>query len=88
MVRDVEEVLGDQHMHDRGMMRDIEHPIMGDVTLLNSPLNVATGSMVEPRMPPELGEHNDLVFGELGMSAKDIHQLIKDGVIGGRPGKD
>jgi CoA:oxalate CoA-transferase len=88
MVRDVEEVLGDQHMHDRGMMRDIEHPIMGDVTLLNSALNVATGSMVEPRLPPELGEHNDLVYGELGMTAQDIQQLIDDGVIGGKPGKD
>ena len=66
------------------MMRDIEHPIMGDVTLLNSALNVATGSMVEPRLPPELGEHNDLVYGELGMTAQDIQQLIDDGVIGGK----
>ncbi|HIG43836.1 MAG TPA: CoA transferase [Gammaproteobacteria bacterium] len=82
MVRDVEEVLGDQHMHDRGMMRDIEHPVFGDVTLLNSPLNVATGSAVEPRLPPGLGEHNELVYGELGITTEEMQQLIVDGVIG------
>ena len=88
MVRDVREVLGDQHMHDRGMMRDIEHPVMGEVSLLNSPLNVATGNVIEPRLPPELGEHNELVYGELGITEKDMEKLINDGVIGGKLSTD
>ncbi len=83
MVRDVEEVLADQHMHDRGMLRDIHHPIMGDVTLMNSPLNIATGETIEARLPPALGEQNDLVYGELlGLSQDDIMELVKTGVIG------
>ncbi len=83
MVRDVEEVLGDQHMHERGMLRDIDHPLLGDVTLMNSPLNIAMGTSVEARLPPALGEQNNLVYGELlGLSEDDISQLVNAGVIG------
>ena len=35
VVRDVEEVLQDQHLYDRGMLRDIDHSVMGEVTLMN-----------------------------------------------------
>jgi crotonobetainyl-CoA:carnitine CoA-transferase CaiB-like acyl-CoA transferase len=82
MVRDVEEVLNDSHMHDRGMMHDVNHPQMGDVTLLNSPLNVATGSLVTPRLPPALGEQNTLVYSELGITEEEMLELIESGVIG------
>ena len=83
MVRDIEEILSDQHMHDRGMLRDIDHPVMGKVTLMNSPINVATGCVIEPVLPPELGEHNNLVYGEmLGLSEQEITRLVDEGVIG------
>ncbi|MBV1932229.1 MAG: CoA transferase [Porticoccaceae bacterium] len=91
IVRDVEEVLADQHMHDRGMLRDIDHPVLGDVTLMNSPLNIAMGETVEARLPPALGEQNNLVYGELlGLSEEAILELTDAGVIGaedkkGRP---
>ena len=83
MVRDVEEVLSDQHLHDRGMLRDIEHPVMGEVTLMNSPLNIAMGENVEARLPPKLGEHNELVYGGLlGLSREEIEELAETGIIG------
>ena len=83
MVRDVEEVLTDQHLHDRGMLRDIDHPVMGEVTLMNSPLNIAMGENVEARLPPKLGEHNELVYGGLlGLSREEIEELAATGIIG------
>jgi len=83
MIRNVEEVLTDRHLHDRGMLRDIDHPVMGEVTLMNSPLNIAMGENVEARLPPKLGEHNELVYGELlGLSHEEILELAKNGIIG------
>jgi hypothetical protein len=35
-----------------------------------------------------MGEQINLVFSELGITAQEIQQLINDGVIGGRAGKD
>jgi CoA:oxalate CoA-transferase len=82
MVRDVKEVLADEHMHERGTLRDIEHPVLGNVTLMNSAINVATGSRIEPKLPAQLGEQNDLVLSELlGMDESTIQQLRSTGVI-------
>ena len=82
MVRDVKEVLADEHMHERGTLRDIEHPVLGNVTLMNSAINVATGSRIEPKLPAQLGEQNDLVLSELlGMDDSTIQQLRSTGVI-------
>jgi crotonobetainyl-CoA:carnitine CoA-transferase CaiB-like acyl-CoA transferase len=63
-------------------LRDIEHPVLGNVTLMNSAINVATGSRIEPKLPAQLGEQNDLVLSELlGMDESTIQQLRSTGVI-------
>lgn len=83
MIRNVEEVLTDQHLHDRGMLRDIHHPVMGNVTLMNSPLNIAMGESIAARLPPALGEHNESVYGELlELSPAEIAELAETGIIG------
>ena len=83
MVRDIEEILADQQLHDRGMLRDTEHPMTGDVVLMNSPINIAGGGKTDLRLPPELGEHNGLVLGDLlDYSESELKELVADGVIG------
>ena len=37
-VRNLEEVTRDEHMHERGMLRYVTHPIMGDIVLPTSPI--------------------------------------------------
>lgn len=82
MVRNVEEVLADLHLHERGMLRDVEHPVLGDIALPDSPLNIATGSEIAPRLAPNLGEHNRHVYGELlGLTDAELERLTQDGVI-------
>jgi len=50
---------------------------------MNSPINVAGGSKTDLRMPPELGEHNGLVLGDLlDYSESELKELVADGVIG------
>ena len=81
-VRDVEEVLADEHLHERGMLHETDHPDWGEMTLMNSPLNVALGNKVIPMPAPELGSANDDVYGELlGIAAPELATLKAEGVI-------
>ncbi|MEM7363794.1 MAG: CoA transferase [Pseudomonadota bacterium] len=81
-VRDVEEVLADEHLHERGMLHEIDHPVWGEMTLMNSPLNVALGNNVAPVPAPELGGANDDVYGGLlGIAAPELATLKSEGVI-------
>lgn len=82
MVRNVEELLNDSHLHARGMLRDVEHPVLGDIALPDSPINVASGNPVPPQMPPELGEHNTTVYKELlGMTDEELAELVAQKII-------
>ena len=81
-VRDVEEVLADEHLHERGMLHETDHPDWGEMTLMNSPLNVALGIKVIPMPAPKRGSANDDVYGELlGIAAPELATLKAEGVI-------
>ncbi|MCH8256833.1 MAG: CoA transferase [Proteobacteria bacterium] len=81
-VRNVEEILSDSHLHNRGMLRDVNHRTLGDITLPNSPINIAFGDSREPKMDPELGISNEAVFGGmLGLSADELSALRAEKVI-------
>jgi len=82
IVRNVEEILGDSHLHHRGMLRDVKHRTLGDITLPNSPVNVAFGNPREPQMDPDLGISNESVYaGMLGLSADELSALEAEKVI-------
>ncbi len=52
------------------------------MTLMNSPLNVALGNKVIPMPAPELGSAIDDVYGELlGIAAPELATLKAEGVI-------
>ncbi|PCI49316.1 MAG: CoA transferase [Moraxellaceae bacterium] len=82
IVRNVEEVLNDEQMHYRGMLRHVEHPQMGDIILPASPLYFEGEERLEQTLPPKLGEQNDLVLGDLlGLDKETIEKLRINGVI-------
>ncbi len=82
IVRNVEELLNDNHLHNRGMLRYVNHPDLGDIALPNSPINIAFGDVTVPEAAPELGENNDEVFGELlGLSIVELRELAAEKVI-------
>ncbi|MBE90065.1 MAG: CoA transferase [Rhodospirillaceae bacterium] len=81
-VRDVAEVMEDPHMHSRGMLQRFEHPVMGDIILPQSPINLSAYEMSGLEFYPQLGEHNrEVLGGLLGISDSDIDILVKEGVI-------
>ena len=75
-VRDLEELRTDPHMHARGMLRWFDHPSMGRVVLPNSPLRFPELAAMEIQFFPELGQHNDAIYGGLlGLTADEMHTL-------------
>ena len=81
-VRDLDEVTNDPHMHERGMLHRVEHPVLGAVTLPDSPLRFHGAELPEFVTSPALGQHNREVYSEwLGLSDGEIQRLKDDAVI-------
>lgn len=81
-VRDLPEVVADPHLHERGMLQDIEHPELGVVTLPHSPLRYEGVPAMPLRLSPELGQHNVQVFCEwLGLTPEELDELVAAGVV-------
>ena len=75
------EALGDPHALERGMIIELEHPALGMVKSLATPVHLADTPLVYRRHPPRLGEHSDEVALELGYSAADIASLRANGLL-------
>ena len=81
-MRDLVEVTNDPHMHERGMLEWIDHPVYGRIVVPTSPLRFHGADTVETVPSPEAGQHNGEVFGEwLGLSGDEVESLRDDGVI-------
>jgi CoA:oxalate CoA-transferase len=81
-VRTAPEVMHDPHMHERGMLEDVDHPELGPITVPTTPLRLH-GSGKPPMAPsPKIGQHNEEIYGGwLGLSAAEIAALREEGVI-------
>ena len=81
-VREVDEVMHDRHMHERGYLDDIVHDEIGPITVPTSPLRFHGADRRKTTPSPKLGQHNDEIYGDwLGLSASEIAELKAGGVI-------
>ncbi len=82
-VREVEEVIADPEVAERGTLVDSTYPTRGDVKVVGSPLKLSAIAPAEvPQVrPPQLGEHTDEVLASVGISRERIAQLRAEGAI-------
>ena len=81
-VRDLDEVVNDEHMHARRALEWVEHPMYGRVCLPNSPLRFDGVEPMAIKPSGELGCDNRAVYGDwLGLSEAELAQLVEDEVI-------
>ncbi len=81
-VRDLEEVVNDEHMHQRGMLHWVDHPVVGRIAAPHSPIKMHGVEPMELTLNPEIGEDNDRVYGEwMGLDEAEIASLREDGAI-------
>ncbi|MDD5039094.1 MAG: CoA transferase [Dehalococcoidales bacterium] len=79
---DVQEVLNDPHMKERGFFVDMNHPELGKITLAGLPYRLSDTPKGYYESPPLLGGDNQYVFGDLlGLSKEDIKKLEEEQVI-------
>jgi len=82
----IPEALEHPQIKARQMMKEIDHPVLGRVPVINSPFRLKNRSAGLKGLPPELGQHNQEVLSEyLGYSKEMIGELEKEGVIYKKP---
>ncbi len=77
-----EEIVKDSHVLARGIIEEVEHPLMGKKHVLGPPWRLSKTPARVIRHGPLLGEHNDYVLGDLlGMSKEQMERLTADEVL-------
>jgi formyl-CoA transferase len=74
-INDLADVFADPHLAARGLFVDLEHPTLGSVRAIGSPLHLSDTPPVMRRAAPLLGEHTREVLAEAGLPAAEIDAL-------------
>jgi crotonobetainyl-CoA:carnitine CoA-transferase CaiB-like acyl-CoA transferase len=86
-INTVEQALADPQTDARGAIVEHEHPTLGRVRSIRTPLRLADGETPLERVPeraPFRGEHTEEVLVELcGYPREQVRELKADGVFGG-----
>ena len=76
------EMLADPHFAAREAIVTLDHPHWGELKMQNSfPRMSGTPGSVRSIAPQRVGEHNDEVYGALGLSAEELAALSAAGAI-------
>ncbi len=81
-INNFEQVFSMPQVKEREMLVQMEHPTIGALSLVGSPLKMG-GTPVEYRLsPPLMGEHTEYVLKNLlGYSSEKVKELRKDGCV-------
>ncbi len=79
-VYNMEQVFADAQVKHLGLAWTVEHPQLGAIDLVRSPMQIE-GVQPARRPTPERGEHTEEVLREFGLSADDIAALRAKGAI-------
>jgi crotonobetainyl-CoA:carnitine CoA-transferase CaiB-like acyl-CoA transferase len=81
-IYDMADVFADPQVQQQGMTETIEHPLLGSLRQLASPITMESleGRSVR-RPPPILGEHSKAILREYGLNGPEITKLIEAGTV-------
>lgn len=66
-VRPLGDALADPQTEINEMLIEMDHPFLGQMKLVSSPVHMSDAPVTVRRTPPKLGEHTDEVIAELGL---------------------
>jgi crotonobetainyl-CoA:carnitine CoA-transferase CaiB-like acyl-CoA transferase len=81
-INDYAQVFADPQVAAREMVVEVEHPVLGAIQALGSPLKLSATPVNPRRRAPLLGEHTDGVLMESGFSVDEIAVLRDAGALG------
>ncbi len=67
-----DEALRDEQIASRGMVVELEHPLLGLARSIGNPVRLAETAVTYRRYPPRLGEHNEEIRAELAAGGADL----------------
>ena len=79
-VYSMDQVFADEQVKHLGLAWTVEHPTLGAIDLVRSPMQIE-GAQPPRRPTPERGEHTEEVLKEFGLSSDDIAALRDKGAI-------
>jgi formyl-CoA transferase len=80
-INSVSEALADPHLAARNFIVELEHPLLGMVRSLATPITMSRTALRYDLPPPTLGQHTQEILTELGYSGEQIQTLRQDGGI-------
>ena len=80
-IYDFKQVFEDPQIKHRELVKTIEHPLAGSMSVVGNPLNFSETPVEYKRAPPLLGQHTDEILREvLGMDGPELAQLAEEKV--------
>ncbi|MEI7465386.1 MAG: CaiB/BaiF CoA-transferase family protein, partial [Burkholderiales bacterium] len=81
-INDLKQVFEEPQVIARGMRIEVPHPTAGTVPMVASPMRFSATPITYEVPPPTLGQHTTEVLAKrLSMSAEEIEQLKRDGIV-------
>ena len=80
-INNYEEVMADPHVLAREMVVETDHPTLGRIKTLGTPLKLSDTPLTPGRPAPLLGQHTNEVLGEVGLTANEIAGLRRVGAV-------
>ena len=81
-INDIAGAVADPQTVARELIAETEHPVLGAVRQIRSPLRI-DGRLTELRPAPKRGEHTrEILVGRCGYGDADVDRLAEDGVFG------
>ena len=81
-INDYAEVMADPQVRARGLVVETDHPTLGRISTLGTPIKLSETPLSPGRPAPRLGQHTDDVLGDAGFAADEIAALRRTGAVG------
>ena len=80
-INTVPDVFADAQVQQQGLRMTVPHADLGEIALLGLPFDLRDSPANVRLVPPRLGQHTDMILGELGYSAAQIEAWRERGVV-------